>query len=97
MEHSDPLRLTAEERETLSRWTRRATTAQALALRARLVLACAEGATNGEVAQKYRVHRVTVGKWRTRFVEGRLDGLLDEPRPARPARSRMTRSKTYCG
>ncbi len=47
-----PLRLTAEERETLSRWTRRATTAQALALRARLVLACAGGATNGEVAQK---------------------------------------------
>jgi transposase len=79
-----PLQLTAEERETLARWTRRATTAQALALRARLVLACAAGATNGEVAEEHRVHRVTVGKWRTRFVEGRLDGLLDEPRPGAP-------------
>ena len=79
-----PLQLTAEERETLARWTRRATTAQALALRARLVLACAEGATNGDVAKEHRVHLVTVGKWRTRFVEGRLDGLLDEPRPGAP-------------
>ena len=79
-----PLRLTAEERETLARWTRRATTAQALALRARLVLACAAGATNSDVAKEYRVDRVTVGKWRARFVEHRLDGLLDEPRPGAP-------------
>jgi transposase len=79
-----PLRLTAEERETLARWTRRATTAQALALRARLVLACAEGATNSDVAKEHRVHRITVGKWRTRFLEHRLDGLLDEPRPGAP-------------
>ena len=79
-----PLQLTTEERETLARWTRRATTAQALALRARLVLACAAGATNSEVAGEHRVHRVTVGKWRARFVERRLDGLLDEPRPGAP-------------
>jgi len=79
-----PLRLSAEERETLARWTRRATTAQALALRARLVLACAAGATNSDVAIEHRVNRVTVGKWRARFLAHRLDGLLDEPRPGAP-------------
>jgi len=79
-----PLVLTAAERETLARWTRRATTAQALALRARLVLACADGMSNSEVALEYRVHRVTVGTWCARFVAHRLDGLLDEPRPGAP-------------
>jgi len=79
-----PLMLTAEERETLARWTRRPTTAQALALRARLVLACADGMSNSDVALKYRVHRVTVGTWRARFVAHRLEGLLDEPRPGAP-------------
>lgn len=79
-----PLVLTSEEQDTLRRWTRRATTAQALALRARLVLACADGGTNSEIALEYRVHRITVGKWRARFVAHRLDGLLDEPRPGAP-------------
>ena len=79
-----PLVLTADERADLERWTRRRKTAQALALRARLVLACADGRTNHAVAAQERVSRPTVGKWRARFVLHRLDGLLDEPRPGAP-------------
>jgi transposase len=78
------LGLTEVERETLAGWMRRRTTAQALALRARIVLACAEGEDNTAVARKLRVTKQTVGKWRARFVARRLDGLLDEPRPGAP-------------
>jgi transposase len=79
------LTLTDEERSELLRWSRRAKSAQALALRARIVLACAEpGATNRWVAENLRVAPNTVGKWRRRFVESRLDGLLDDDRPGRP-------------
>ena len=69
-----------EEREVLVSWTRRRKSAQAQALRARIVLQCAEGLTNQAVAQDLRVTPQTVCKWRKRFVERRLEGLLDEPR-----------------
>jgi transposase len=77
--------LTAEEREQLVRWSRRAKSSQALALRSKIVLACAEGVDNKAVAAQLRCNQVTVGKWRTRFVEHRLDGLTDEQRTGRPA------------
>jgi len=79
-----PLELSVEETEELRRLERRRTTAQALALRARIILACAEGRSNSEVARSCRVTRPTVGKWRQRFVERGIEGLLDEPRPGRP-------------
>lgn len=79
-----PLVLTAEESETLERWARRPTTAQALAQRARIVLAAAEGTPNDAIARRLHVTRQTVGRWRARFLAKRLDGLLDEPRPGAP-------------
>ncbi len=81
-----PLALTEEESSTLQNWARRPKSAQALALRAKIILACAEGKTNTEVAGRFRVTQQMVGKWRGRFVEKRLDGLLDEPRPGTPLR-----------
>jgi transposase len=79
-----PLVLTDGEREALHNWARRPKSAQALALRARMILLCAEGATNTAAAGILRVRIQTVCKWRQRFVERRLDGLLDEPRPGTP-------------
>jgi len=78
------LELTDDEREQLRRWARRATSAQALAMRSRIVLACAEGRSNTAVADELGVSVQMVGKWRARFVEARLDGLADDPRPGRP-------------
>ena len=79
-----PLTLTDPEREMLQRWTRRPTTAQALAQRARVILECAADETNTRVARKLRLTKQTVGKWRSRFLAKRLDGLLDDPRPGAP-------------
>ncbi len=77
--------LTDDEREQLVRWARRRKSSQALALRSRIVLGCATGDANTVVAERLGVSRPTVGKWRSRFVESRLDGLVDDPRPGRPA------------
>jgi transposase len=78
------LQLSEDERTTLERWARRPKSEQSLALRCKIVLACGEGLSNGEVAERLGVNRTTVGKWRNRFVERRLEGLHDEPRPGVP-------------
>ncbi len=77
------LTLSGEERATLQRWARRAKSSQALALRANIMLTCAQGHDNKETAALLRCNHTTVGKWRKRFIERRLDGLADEPRPGR--------------
>lgn len=76
--------MTDDERDQLTRWSRRAKSAQSLALRSRIVLGCADGADNKTVAARVGCAAVTVGKWRARFVELRLDGLPDEQRSGRP-------------
>ncbi len=80
----EPVVLSDDERETLERWARRPKSAQALALRCRIVLACADGGYMIEVAERLEVNPHTVGKWRRRFLADRLEGLHDEPRPGAP-------------
>ncbi len=79
-----PLHLSSDERKQLAGWTRRATIGQALSMRARIILGCAEGKTNTVTAREMGLAKQTVGKWRARFISSRLDGLLDEPRPGGP-------------
>ena len=76
--------LSDDEREQLLRWSRRAKSSQALALRSRIILGCGQGLDNKSVAEQARCSTNTVSKWRARFVQDRLDGLVDEPRPGRP-------------
>jgi transposase len=76
--------VTPAQREILEQWARRPTSAQALALRARIILRLAEGHSTTAVTQHFRVHIQTVSKWRERFRARGLDGLLDEPRPGQP-------------
>jgi transposase len=76
--------LSEDEREQLISWSRRRTSAAGLAMRSRIVLAASEGGSNTEIAARLELNRGTVRRWRQRFVEARLDGLVDEPRPGRP-------------
>jgi transposase len=76
--------LSDDERAQLEAWARRPSSAQALAMRSRIVLSAAEGLGNTQVAERLGLARGTVSRWRSRFVLDRLDGLLDEPRPGRP-------------
>ena len=79
-----PMMLSDDERRVLEGWARRRKTAQALALRSRIILTSADGAPVSAVAAELGISRATAGKWRSRFLEDRLEGLTDEPRPGRP-------------
>ena len=79
-----PLEIDDEDRDKLQTVARRPKSAQVMAMRARIVLCCAEGLSNSEVARKLHVTGATVGKWRERFRKDGLDGLLDEPRVGAP-------------
>jgi transposase len=80
------LTLSGDERDKLTTWANRPKSSQQLALRARIILACASEASNKAVAARLGVCGATVGTQRTRFVAKRLDGLVDDPRPGAPAR-----------
>jgi transposase len=79
-----PLILSDDERQKLETWAARPKSTQRLATRARIILACAAGLDNTDVADRLRINTVTVGKWRKRFLADRLEGLADEPRPGAP-------------
>ena len=79
--------VTPAQREILRGWVRRPTSAQGLALRARIILRLADGHSSAAVARQMRVHIQTVSKWRERFRSRGVDGLLDEPRPGQPRQS----------
>lgn len=81
---SERMVVSPSERTTLEQWTRRRTTSQGLAQRARIVLACTSGRTDTAIGHELHLTRQTVSRWRRRFQQKRLDGLLDEPRPGAP-------------
>jgi len=89
--------LSSDERTKLEQWARRPKTSQRLALRSRIVLQCALAMTNTQVAQELKVSLATVCKWRGRFVEDRLEGLVDEPRPGAPRKITDTRIEEVIG
>jgi transposase len=89
--------LSSDERIKLEQWARRPKTSQRLALRSRIVLQCASAMTNTQVAQDLKVSLATVCKWRGRFVEDRLEGLVDEPRPGAPRKITDTRIEEVIG
>jgi DNA-binding CsgD family transcriptional regulator len=82
--HALEIVLTADERAELEGWARRRTSAAGLAVRSRIVLAAADGGSNTELSQRLGLAIGTVRRWRNRFAELGLDGLVDEPRPGRP-------------
>jgi transposase len=79
-----PVLVSDEVREVLERWSRRPTSPHSVAQRARIVLLSADGLTNNAVAERVGVNQATVVKWRKRFLERGVDGLVDEPRPGAP-------------
>jgi len=81
-----PLSISAQQRKQLQSWALRPKTAQALAMRSRIVLLAADGLSNTEITRRQGCSLPTAGKWRQRFVDQGLDGLLDEPRPGTPRR-----------
>jgi len=78
------IELSQEQRVALEGWARRAKTAQVLAMRARIVLRAAAGLSSTAIARQFGLDLKTVSKWRRRFLEQGVDGLLDEPRPGQP-------------
>ena len=83
-----PMTVSATDRQVLERWSRRSTSANALAMRARIVLGSAAAESNARIAARLQLTPLTVGKWRERYVAKGIDGLLDEPRPGAPRRVR---------
>ena len=79
-----PVVLSADEREHLERQVRRRRATRSMSERCRIILRCADGITSKVVAAELGMHEHTVGKWRRRFLEDRVEGLLDEARPGRP-------------
>jgi transposase len=78
------IELSEVEREQLESWSRRRSSAQALAERSRIVLAAADGLSSSEISRRLAINVSTVRRWRNRFAEHRLDGLTDDPRPGQP-------------